>query len=252
MTTFLPGWRHPHIWEGALLVAYKRSPKQHDKDMVTSNWVVSFISCQGPCTHNEWPYPEFQLTATNFVSMAAKLSDLVDEISGANLQAEGHVDVPTQSAKDLWEMEAVDSPPSCLPSWSPAQRLPSSFPSTKYCLEICVTLTEELGDIPPPSHSWKPPLVEDMLCNARTGLTKAVVTGPGRAVLFLWEAFNGGRAWPQTRLEMPHSYSQELVCGWKNWPTLPQTHWQFKRVKGPLLKPYQIVELRQGDQDIPR
>ena len=28
------------------------------------------------------------------------------------------------------------------------------------------------------------PLVEDMLCNARTGLTKAVVTGPGRAVLF--------------------------------------------------------------------
>ena len=43
---------------------------------------------------------------------------------------------------------------------------------------------EELGAIPPPSHSWMVPLVEDMLCNARTGLTKAVVTGPGRAVLF--------------------------------------------------------------------
>ena len=28
------------------------------------------------------------------------------------------------------------------------------------------------------------PLVEDMLCEARTGLTDAVVTGPGRAVLF--------------------------------------------------------------------
>ena len=28
------------------------------------------------------------------------------------------------------------------------------------------------------------PLVEDMLLNARTGLTKAVVTGSGRAVLF--------------------------------------------------------------------
>ena len=28
------------------------------------------------------------------------------------------------------------------------------------------------------------PLVEDMLCDARTGLTEAVVTGPGRAVLF--------------------------------------------------------------------
>ena len=43
---------------------------------------------------------------------------------------------------------------------------------------------EELGTIPPSSHSWTAPLVEDMLCKARTGLTKAVVTGPGRAVLF--------------------------------------------------------------------
>ena len=47
-----------------------------------------------------------------------------------------------------------------------------------------MTLTEELGAIPPPCHSWMAPLVEDMLCDARTGLTKAVVTGPGRAVLF--------------------------------------------------------------------
>ena len=47
-----------------------------------------------------------------------------------------------------------------------------------------MTLTEELGAIPPPSHSWTAPLVEDMLCEARTGLTKAVVTGPDRAVLF--------------------------------------------------------------------
>ena len=54
----------------------------------------------------------------------------------------------------------------------------------KYCLEIQVTLTEELGAIPPPSHFWTAPLVEDMQRDARTGLTKAVVTGPGRAVLF--------------------------------------------------------------------
>ena len=47
-----------------------------------------------------------------------------------------------------------------------------------------MTLTEELGAIPPPSHSWMAPLVEDMLHKARTGLTEAVVTGPGRAVLF--------------------------------------------------------------------
>ena len=47
-----------------------------------------------------------------------------------------------------------------------------------------MTLTEELGVIPSPSHSWMAPLVEDMLCKARTGLTEAVVTGPGRVVLF--------------------------------------------------------------------
>ena len=48
--------------------------------------------------------------------MAAKSNDLVDVTSGANLQTEGHEDVPAQSAKDLWEPEVLDSPPSCLPS----------------------------------------------------------------------------------------------------------------------------------------
>ena len=116
--------------------------------------------------------------------MAAKSSNLVDEMSGANLQVEGHTDLPSQSAKDPWEPEALDSSPSHSPSWSPAWRPLSSCPNTKYCLEIQVTLREELGAVPPPSHSWMAPLVEDMLCDARTGLTKAVVTGPGKAVLF--------------------------------------------------------------------
>ena len=118
------------------------------------------------------------------MSMAAELSNLVDEMSGANLQTEGHADMPPQSAKDLWESEASDSSPSCLPSWSPARRLLSSHPNTKHCLEICVTLTEELGAVPLSSHSWMAPLMEDMLHDARTRLTKAVVIGPGRAVLF--------------------------------------------------------------------
>ena len=43
---------------------------------------------------------------------------------------------------------------------------------------------EEFGVMPPPSHSGMAPLVEDMLQDTRTGLTEAVVTGPGRAVLF--------------------------------------------------------------------
>ena len=118
------------------------------------------------------------------MSMAAKLSDLVDKTSGANLEVDGHAEVPTQSAKDLWEPEEEDSSPSHLPSWSPAWRPPSSCPNMKYCLEIQVALIEELGAIAPPSHSWMASLVEDMLHKARTVLTEGVVTGPGRAVLF--------------------------------------------------------------------
>ena len=70
------------------------------------------------------------------MSMAAKLSDLVDKTSGANLQTDGHADVPTESVKDPWEPEEEDSSPSHLPSWSPAWRLLSSHPNMKYCLEI--------------------------------------------------------------------------------------------------------------------
>ena len=53
------------------------------------------------------------------------------------------------------------------------------------------------------------------------------------------------------RLEMPHSCSQEQVWGWENWPTSLLTPLQSKKVERPLLKPYQITELRQGGQDIP-
>ena len=122
--------------------------------------------------------------ATNCISMATKSSDLEDRTSGANLQMEGHVDMPSQSAKDPGELRALDSSPSHSPSWSPARRLPSNCPNTRYCLEIHVTLTEELGAVPLLSHAWMPPLVEDMLCKARTCLTKAVVMGQARAVLF--------------------------------------------------------------------
>ena len=149
-----------------------------------SDQVVYIISCQGLCTHNEWPYLDFQFTATNFMSMATKSSNLAEETSVASLQADGQVEEPTQGAKDLWESEEDDNSPFHLPLWSPARRPLSGCPNMKYCLEIQVTLTEELGSIPPPSHSWMAPLVEDMLQEARAGLTKAVVIGPGRAILF--------------------------------------------------------------------
>ena len=81
------------------------------------------------------------------MSMAVKSSDLGNRISGANLQMEGNADMPSQSAKELWESEASDSSPSHPPSWSPAVRPPSSHPNTRHCLEIQVTLTEELGAV---------------------------------------------------------------------------------------------------------
>ena len=192
MDTFLPSWRHPHICKGTPLVAYKWIPTWCDKEAVTSDQVVYIISCQGLCTHKEWLYPEFQFTATNFVSMAAKSSDLSDKMSEGNLQTNGLVEKPAKGAADWQEMEEEDSLPHNLPMWSLVQRLPLGCLNMKHCLEIWVTLTNELGDIPLPSHAWMTPVIEDMLWEARAGLTEAVVISPGRAILFLWETFNGG------------------------------------------------------------
>ena len=97
------------------------------------------------------------------MSMAAKSSDLSDKMSEANLQADGQAEKPAQGAADWWEMEEEDSSPHNLPMWSPVQRLPLGHLNMKHCLEIQVTLTDELGDVPPPSHAWMAPVVEDML-----------------------------------------------------------------------------------------
>ena len=70
------------------------------------------------------------------------------------------------------------------PSWSLARRPSLSCPSTRHCLGIQVTLPGKTGAKPPPPHASMVPLVEDMFCHGRTGLTKAVVMGPSKAVLF--------------------------------------------------------------------
>ena len=97
------------------------------------------------------------------MSMAAKSSDLSIKISEANLQVDGQVDKPAQGAVDQWETEEEDSSPHNLPMWSPVQRLPLGQLNRKHYLEIQVTLTDELGDMPPPSHAWTAPVVEDMM-----------------------------------------------------------------------------------------
>ena len=81
-------------------------------------------------------------------------------------------------------MEEEDSSPHNSLTWSPVQRPPTDRLNMNYCLEIQVTLTDELEDTPPPLHVWTSPVVEDMLQEARVGLTEAVVIGPGRAILF--------------------------------------------------------------------
>ena len=94
-------------------------------------------------------------------------------------------------------MGVTGSSPFHLPSWSLARGPLPNHPNMKYCLRIHVTLTKETGAVLPPFHAWTAPLVEDTLYYARKGLTEAVVTGPGRAVLFIWERFSGRR--PQSR-----------------------------------------------------
>ena len=81
-------------------------------------------------------------------------------------------------------MGASGSAPFHSSSWSPARKPLPSHPNTRHCLGIHVTLTKETGAAPPPPSTWMAPVVEDMLCHGRTGLTKAVVMGPGWAVLF--------------------------------------------------------------------
>ena len=144
--------------------------------------------------------------------MAAKLSDLGDKMSEANLQADGQAEKPAQGVADQQEMEEEDGSPHNSLMWSPVQRLPLGCLNTKHCLEIRVTLTDELGDVPPPPHAWMAPVVEDMLREARAGLTEAVVIGPGRAILFMGD-IRWGRVYRQMRLRMPHSSSQVQECG---------------------------------------
>ena len=111
------------------------------------------------------------------------MSNRGDNITEANLQVDGLREEPAQRAVDRREMEEDTSPHNSL-MWSPVQRPPTGRLNLNYCLLIQVTLTDELGDVPPPLHSWTTPVIEDMLQETRTGLTEAVVIGPGKAILY--------------------------------------------------------------------
>ena len=124
--------------------------------------------------------------------------------------------------KDPEEMGALGSSPSHLPSWSLARGLLPNCPNSRQCLGIHLTLTKETGVVPPLSHAWTVPLVEDMLCYARTGLTEAVVTAQVGQCSFMgdivWE-----RASVQMSLRIAHSCLQAQAHGLVNQPVLLQT-----------------------------
>ena len=118
------------------------------------------------------------------MSMATQSSNLDDLISGANLQIKGQSPTSPSGSKDLEETGTSGSAPSHSLSQSLERQPSPGHPKTWYCLGIHITLTEKRGATPHPHHAWMVPVVEDMLWHGRAGLTKAVVMGLGRAILF--------------------------------------------------------------------
>ena len=95
-----------------------------------------------------------------------------------------------------------------------------------------MTLTEELGAAPPPPLAWMAPVVEDMRHHNRTGLTEAVVMGPGKAILFygrwsLGEGLSLGEARDATfTLKGASSWVAKLA----HLATDPLTIWEGQQV----------------------
>ena len=119
------------------------------------------------------------------------MSNRGDNITEANLQADGLREEPAQGAVERQEMEEGDSSPHNLPMWSPVQRPPAGHFNANYCLSIQVTLTNELGDVPPPMHSWMTPVIEDMLRKLEPDLWKQLLLAQVKQYSFmgdvLWE-----------------------------------------------------------------
>ena len=73
-----------------------------------------FHFLKGPLCPISVTQPRFQFTANTTVSMAVKSNYLEDRMSAANLQMEGHADMPSKSTKDPGSQEHwVVVPPAC-------------------------------------------------------------------------------------------------------------------------------------------
>ena len=81
-----------------------------------------------------------------------------------------------------WDLQAVPPATHHLGLWQGNCHLVTLIPSTVW--EYTWHLLKRQGATPQSPHAWTAPVVEDMLCHRRTGLTKAMVTGPGWGVPF--------------------------------------------------------------------
>ena len=130
--------------------------------------------------------------------MATRSSDIDEQKPGTNIQKEGHTLTPPSGQNGPKIPEVFMSTLSWPPSQSPVRK--PDCPETWYYLEIQVISTKDGRAAPPCSHTWQAPIVEDMVWDGKAGLTEAVVTGPGQAILFygwqsLGEGLSLGKAW---------------------------------------------------------
>ena len=104
---------------------------------------------------------EFQFTATVFVSMATRLSNLDEQKPGTSIQKEVHTLTTPCGWNGPEDPEVFGSTPSQSSSQS-LVRKPDCH-ETWYCLEIHVVSTKDERAVPPPSHTWQAPIAEDMV-----------------------------------------------------------------------------------------
>ena len=179
--------------------------------------------------------------------MATWSSDLDNQKSGVTIQAEGHTITPLNGQNGPEEMEASGSTMSHSSSQSPARRQAPDCPETWYCLEIQVISAEDGGATPLPPHAWQVPVVEDMLQDGKSGLTEAVVMGPGQAILFYWRktvgkglslgeacdamfTLSGAISWVGKQAQL----NTNTVSLWEGWQMIVQaiTKW-WAEARGP-------------------
>ena len=164
-------------------------PLTVNSTQVTTNPVISLFFCMGPCAPKlSELIQSFNSHATVFMSLAARSIDLDDQKPGINIQTEGHTLTPTKQLKWPWEDQRgiwrVPHPNHC-----PSLQCKETYTWMAMRLSIVwkykATSTKDERVITPPlSHAWQVPIVEDMVWDGKAGLTEAVVTGPGWAVLF--------------------------------------------------------------------